>query len=375
VRKVTRNTVSILHVEDRPSDARLVRELLKGSPSTEFNLMHADRLDKALEMLRSKTPDAILLDLDLPDSHGLETLEKVRNSISNVPIIVCTSLSDEKVAFEAISRGAQDYLIKGDLDGRLLQHALNYSIGRYNAEHLAKKRTREEKAGEKVDQVVSCRIILSLPPGYPSYHAKVTANHPDLRFLVLERLEADNDTLVEDLKVTGESLGENLTDELRRATGTKSVELLEQSVNKLICLYRMTTQMTPFYRAVKELRVLIRFPIPIENSVARPLVISSRSKVRDLLEKMKTFAPDSTIQSIRTESISGVTDLLTPKQLEVFKLAMSSGYWDVPRRTTLTDLASMTNVAKSTIWETLAMIEKKLIRHAQDDYISSQSLS
>ncbi len=125
--------INVLLLEDNPGDSRLIRELLADS-NDKFNLQCVDFLSKGLEYLNSHTVDAVLLDLGLPDSQGLNTLESVRASKAAIPIIVLTGLNDENIAIEALRRGAQDYLIKGSSIGSMLPRVIRYAIERKNAE-------------------------------------------------------------------------------------------------------------------------------------------------------------------------------------------------------------------------------------------------
>jgi len=135
--------IVILLVEDNPGDARLIQEMLAESGEADYQLEHADRLSQGLDRLLEGRIDVVLLDLSLPDSQGLETLGKVQAQVSAVPIIVLTGLNDEMTAVEAVHQGAQDYLVKGDVDSKLLWRAVHYSLERKRAE--GELRESEEK--------------------------------------------------------------------------------------------------------------------------------------------------------------------------------------------------------------------------------------
>ena len=137
------NLIQVLLIEDSPDAARLIHKLLQAVQNTPFNIEHVERLATGLERLRANPIDAVLLDLTLPDSMGLETLNRVCAHVPNLPIVVLTSLDDEAIAIEAVRQGAQDYLIKGQADGELLARALRYAIERKRAEEaLAKSEAR-----------------------------------------------------------------------------------------------------------------------------------------------------------------------------------------------------------------------------------------
>lgn len=131
---MNRDPISVLLVEDNPGDARLVHEMLSKLSFNRFEIIHADRLSRALELLEIKRPDVILLDLTLPDTHGLGTFTAVRDASPSVSVIVMSGLNDEEIAVSAVQEGAQDYLVKGQVDAGLLVRSIRYSIERKKAE-------------------------------------------------------------------------------------------------------------------------------------------------------------------------------------------------------------------------------------------------
>lgn len=124
-------SIKILLVEDNPYDAELLREMLLGVSSVQFEWVHVPLLGEALKRLREEKFDAILLDLSLPDSHGQETLAKAYAQAHDTPIVVLTGHSDENLAIRTVHQGAQDYLVKGQVDGPTLIRAVRYAIERH----------------------------------------------------------------------------------------------------------------------------------------------------------------------------------------------------------------------------------------------------
>jgi phosphoserine phosphatase RsbU/P len=122
--------VRVLLVEDDHGDARLLREMLADAGAESSELMWSQCLDEALQRLNAESFEVILLDLSLPDSQGLETFTNVHVHSPHVPIVVLTGLDDESTALTAMGGGAQDYLIKGHVDGQLLMRAIRYAIER-----------------------------------------------------------------------------------------------------------------------------------------------------------------------------------------------------------------------------------------------------
>ena len=127
--------LKILLIEDNPGDVGLIQEALyeaeaAGSAKRAFDLTCANRLSTGLEYLCHAEIDLVVLDLSLPDSQGLATVSTLCAQFPNVPSIVLTGLDDEGVALAALQEGAQDYLIKGGLDGRTLLRAIRYAVER-----------------------------------------------------------------------------------------------------------------------------------------------------------------------------------------------------------------------------------------------------
>ncbi|MCU7924871.1 MAG: response regulator [Candidatus Thiodiazotropha sp. (ex Dulcina madagascariensis)] len=122
--------LNILLVEDNPGDARLIREYLTEAAEPIDKLVLAKRLSEAIDALSAHAFDAVLLDLSLPDSKGLDTINRMRSSSPELAVIILTGNKDEQLALDAVHYGAQDYLIKDDINGNLLSRAIRYAVER-----------------------------------------------------------------------------------------------------------------------------------------------------------------------------------------------------------------------------------------------------
>jgi len=140
----------ILLVEDNPGDARLLRETLRDAESLPFELAHAGRLAEAEARLASEACDVVLLDLSLPDAHGLETVRRTLRAAPEVPIIVLTGLDDETLAVQAVQAGAQDYLVKGRVESILLARAIRYAMERKRLERERQRLLESEREARAV---------------------------------------------------------------------------------------------------------------------------------------------------------------------------------------------------------------------------------
>jgi PAS domain S-box-containing protein len=120
----------LLLVEDNPGDARLLREMFAEHGSNHTELTHVESMSEAEKCLSERAFDIILLDLGLPDAHGLIAVRRARAAAPRVPLVVLTGLDDESLAGQALQEGAQDYLIKGQIEARGLLRSLRYAIER-----------------------------------------------------------------------------------------------------------------------------------------------------------------------------------------------------------------------------------------------------
>ena len=125
-----KKTLRILLVEDNAIDARLLREMFSKEAAGSFELMHVTRMSEAEDRLAREKFDMLLLDMGLPDGQGIELLQRARKAAPDVVLIVITGLDDDLLAAEALREGAQDYLIKGEIENRALPRALRQAVER-----------------------------------------------------------------------------------------------------------------------------------------------------------------------------------------------------------------------------------------------------
>jgi len=137
-------TTKVLLIEDNPGDARLMREMLNEVGATNIDLETVETLKEGMDLVDDERFDLILLDLTLPDSSGFDTFITMNEHAPSTAIIVMTGLDDETIALRAMREGAQDYLVKGKVDGALLVKAIRYGIERQKAEEQIKESLEEK---------------------------------------------------------------------------------------------------------------------------------------------------------------------------------------------------------------------------------------
>jgi len=155
--------IKVLLIEDNPGDARLIEEALGERGQGGFRLRWADELAEGLDCLAGQPPDVVLLDLSLPGTRGMDTLAKVLEQSDDVPVLVLTGTDDESLAVEAVRRGAQDYLVKGQAGGALLGRAIRYAIQRKETQaQLADANARLEEANRRLEELATTDDLTGL---------------------------------------------------------------------------------------------------------------------------------------------------------------------------------------------------------------------
>jgi len=147
------NNIKILLVEDNSGDVRLIQEMLRET-NIRFILVCVDTLLEGVKHLSKGAIDVVLLDLGLPDSQGIDTFEKIYDQAPDVPIVMYTGLSDEETAIKMVKTGAQDYLVKGQIDINMLGRTLRYAIERKKMEGRIKHLNAVLRAIRKVNQLI-----------------------------------------------------------------------------------------------------------------------------------------------------------------------------------------------------------------------------
>lgn len=188
------DAMHVLIVEDNPGDARLLRVWLSESRSPRFRVSHVARLADAGAHAEAIAYDAVLLDLSLPDSHGVDTVTRFREHSPDAAIVVVSGLEDARVATDSVHHGAQEYLVKGDINGRSLSAAITRAVVRHRLATGALKLVEQARASSArlrgilhqlpdgllihdaaglvayanpaAERLIGCRVGINLPPPF-----------------------------------------------------------------------------------------------------------------------------------------------------------------------------------------------------------------
>ena len=184
--------VRMLLVEDNPGDADLVREMLDSTSAASFQISHASRLSDGLALLTGGNHDVVLLDLGLPDSAGLDTFYSLHASVPWIPVVVLTGSTDWEIGIQAVAAGAQDFLVKGSVDGDTLARRIRYAVERKRAERTTAD--VRERGREMTELVISASRERTLPGLV--YDGMISCNPQMLANLGVVRKVADTNVPV-----------------------------------------------------------------------------------------------------------------------------------------------------------------------------------
>jgi predicted DNA binding protein len=201
-----------------------------------------------------------------------------------------------------------------------------------------------------------CRLRVPLPDS--AWIARFSREHPDVTIEMLSRLDIGAHQSVSEMRLHVPGPGP-WADEMQGLAQVKTAELLASTPSEV--RLRVIHRTSPFVSIFRELRLMRRFPFTIRSGEALWVVIASEQKVRQLLDRLSVRSTGVLLESVRhtDDSAGGLT--LTPRQNALLQRAMASGYFEVPRKITLTRLAAQEGMAVSSLSEALAIVEKKLL--------------
>jgi len=203
--------IKVLLIEDNPGDARLVKEMLVDVGSNKFSLVHVGLISEGLSLLKDEGYDVILLDLSLPDGYGLDIIRRVCAVAPHLPVIILTGLDDETIAIRAVQEGAQDYLLKSQMDSNLLARAIRYAIERKRAEEAL--RESEDKFKNLVEK--SNVGVYLIQDGVDKYvNARCAEIHGYSVEEMIDKIGPKDTTFHEDLSNTEENIHKRMSGEV-----------------------------------------------------------------------------------------------------------------------------------------------------------------
>ena len=265
-----RENIKILLIEDNPGDTRLIQEMLKEAEDPSFLLLCASRLSEGISLLSESEIDLLLVDLSLPDCEGLETFRKIHEEDPEIPAVVLTSFKDEELAVKAVSEGAQDYLVKGEISPHSLVRSIRYAMERQKM-LVTLKRDRQQQLDLKnrflsyvshelrspltaiyqFSTILSDGLAGSLSPKQDEYLKIILRNVNQLRTMIDELLEA---TRAETGKLSVEPRCISLEDVIRETLST--IQSIAVAKGIFLCADILST-LPPVYADPERIRQIL----------------------------------------------------------------------------------------------------------------------
>ncbi len=216
---------------------------------------------------------------------------------------------------------------------------------------------REHPHAQPAPKLVDfCRLRVPLPES--AWIARFSREFPNVTIEVLSRLDVDRTRSLTELRLHIPEPGP-WADEIRSLPKVSGVEELGGAPGRVhLRVMHRTSTFIPIFR---DLRLMRRFPFTIRGGEATWVIVASASKHRALLSRLQEQVPTAVIESVRHNDPEAPTGLLTVRQAELLRRAMAAGYFEVPRKITLTALAKEIGLAASSLSEGLAIVEKKLL--------------
>ena len=295
--------IRALLIEDNPGDARLIRETLKDAgASASVQVVHADRLAAGLDLLAVQEVDVVLLDLSLPDSTGLDTFTRVHTAVPGMAVVVLSGLNDASVAVRAVQEGAQDYLVKGEVDGPSLVRSMRYAVERQKLESA-----RRELEHQRDEFFSSVSHDLRTPVAAIKAAIGVVLQHePDNMPAPLHRLLGNIDQAADELATLIDDLLEIARLQSRR------VELWRSDVDMRDVVSRAVRAVEPLFQ-LRQQRVDVTLPtepVPVAVDVERIGRV-----LRNVLGNAQKYAPaGSTVTVVLERTADGTVCVFVADQ-------------------------------------------------------------
>ena len=240
-------TLTILLIEDNPHDANLVQELLvqaklnsllahgPGEERTdEVEVTHEDTLQSGLDRAPELQPDAVLLDLQLPDSDGIETVTRALAELPDLPVVVLTGMPEQQLGMKAVSEGAQDYLVKDNITSQTLAMAIQYAIERKQTEQELRRRSEQLAMLNQLTRH-DIKNDISLIVG----RTEELTDYVDPRGQdIVEEIIQSGNHILQLTRTIGDALDSMTTDETPELSPTDLNAILQREVEKARSLYR-----------------------------------------------------------------------------------------------------------------------------------------
>ncbi|MDA0588780.1 MAG: response regulator [Planctomycetota bacterium] len=300
--------LQILLIEDSETDRTLIERLLVKAFGEGCQVTHNSSLSAALGRLTSTRFDAVLLDLTLPDSSGPVACDKIRDTCRETPVIVMTGVDDEQVALQSLTRGAQEFLVKGQTDARMLARAVRYAIERKRSEaelQQAHRRLQQQLHQAELAHLARLNTMGEMASGMAHELNQPLTSLVGFAESALAGLDSGN-LLEEDLRhvlhrvVSESQRAAEIIRRLRRLVRKREPEQSPTDLNEVV---REVLEIVEYETEV------LRCKVQLDLADGLPLVGSDRVQIQQVLlnlirngmEAMDSLPDDERVLTVRTE--------------------------------------------------------------------------
>ncbi|MDA1251762.1 MAG: response regulator [Planctomycetota bacterium] len=300
--------LQILLIEDSETDRTLIERLLVKAFGEGCQVTHNSSLSAALGRLTSTRFDAVLLDLTLPDSSGPVACDKIRDTCRETPVIVMTGVDDEQVALQSLTRGAQEFLVKGQTDARMLARAVRYAIERKRSEaelQQAHRRLQQQLHQAELAHLARLNTMGEMASGMAHELNQPLTSLVGFAESALAGLDSGN-LLEEDLRhvlhrvVSESQRAAEIIRRLRRLVRKREPEQSPTDLNEVV---REVLEIVEYETEV------LRCKVRLDLADGLPLVGSDRVQIQQVLlnlirngmEAMDSLPDDERVLTVRTE--------------------------------------------------------------------------
>lgn len=315
--QATDDPIRILLVEDEEDDAFLLQRALAKTAPGQFEMTNVATLKEALRALETSRFHVVLSDLSLPDSRGLETFERIHEADPAVAVVVLTGNDDERLAVRALNEGAQDYLVKGRVDGQSLVRSMRYAIERNRSNQLERDNAalESEIRARKLTQEKLERLTVRLEVSNRELQQFASVASHDLQE-PLRKIVVFGDRLKTKHSA---NLGEQGADYVSRMMN--AAERMQTLIDDLLEFSRVVTRARPFVRldpariieeVLTDLEVLIESKSAIIEVGELPELSADPTQLRQVFQNLivnaMKFQPEGRIPRVEIRSAPATLD-------------------------------------------------------------------
>ena len=222
----------------------------------------------------------------------------------------------------------------------------------------------EEGPEPKNPDPILCRVSFPVTGTCPCF--EVSNVHPNLHLEVEGCLHVGNGHMIERVRIHNPPPEVDVKEAFRQHPAVKEVNTVLSTTESTV--HELTVPVCSVIRIHERLKIMPTYPFHIKDGRESIVVTGSNERIREFISEIREAIPGLQVDMVSRTRVDGSEGILTDRQREIFHIALSAGYWDIPRRTTLSQMASNLSISKSTLSEHISMIERKLLHLIEEQH-------